>query len=145
MAQFDKFKGFQVDSAETWTTFNLREFDTKPFGDYDVDIKIECCGVCSSDIHTISGGWGDQHFPLTVGHEIVGRALRVGPKVTLVKEGQRVGVGAQSYSCLDCRQCKNNNETYCAKQLDTYGAVWPDSGVVSQGGYSSHVRTHEHW
>jgi alcohol dehydrogenase (NADP+) len=69
----------------------------------------------------------------------------VGPKVTLIKEGQRVGVGAQSYSCLDCRQCKNDNETYCTKQLDTYGAVWPETGIVSQGGYSSHVRTHEHW
>jgi alcohol dehydrogenase (NADP+) len=69
----------------------------------------------------------------------------VGPKVTLIKEGQRVGVGAQSYSCLDCRQCKNDNETYCTKQLDTYGAVWPDTGIVSQGGYSSHVRTHQHW
>lgn len=77
--------------------------------------------------------------------EIVGTALRVGPKVTLVKPGQRVGVGAQSYACLDCRQCKADNETYCRKQLDTYGSVWPDSGVISQGGYSSHVRTHEHW
>ena len=75
----------------------------------------------------------------------MGKAIRVGPKVTLVKEGQRVGVGAQSYSCLNCRQCKNDNETYCRKQLDTYGAVWPDSLIVSQGGYSSHVRTHEHW
>jgi len=75
----------------------------------------------------------------------VGKAIRVGPKVTLVKEGQRVGVGAQSYSCLNCRQCKNDNETYCQQQLDTYGAVWPDSLIVSQGGYSSHVRTHEHW
>lgn len=65
--------------------------------------------------------------------------------MTLIKPGQRVGVGAQSYSCLDCRQCKNDNETYCQKQLDTYGAVWPDTGIVSQGGYSSHVRTHEHW
>ncbi|RYP21250.1 hypothetical protein DL765_002389 [Monosporascus sp. GIB2] len=144
MAQ-DKFQGFQVDGPETWTQFHLREFVTKPFGDYDVDIKIECCGVCSSDVHTINGGWGAQHFPLTVGHEIVGRALRVGPKVTLVKEGQRVGVGAQSYSCLECRQCKNNNETYCKKQLDTFGAVWPDTGIVTQGGYSSHVRTHEYW
>jgi alcohol dehydrogenase (NADP+) len=65
--------------------------------------------------------------------------------VTLIQPGQRVGVGAQSWSCLDCRQCRNDNETYCRQQLDTYGAVWPDSGVVSQGGYSSHVRTHEHW
>ncbi|KAH8673547.1 alcohol dehydrogenase-like protein [Xylariales sp. PMI_506] len=145
MSQFDKYTGFQVKSPETWTEFHKQEFDVKPFGDHDVEIQIEACGVCSSDIHTISGGWGDQHFPLAVGHEIVGKALRVGPKVTLVKPGQRVGVGAQSYSCLDCRQCKNDNETYCAKQLDTYGAVWPDSGVVSQGGYSSHVRTHEFW
>jgi len=77
--------------------------------------------------------------------EIVGKALRVGPKVTLIKPGERVGVGAQSYSCLKCRQCKADNETYCRHQLDTYGAVWPDTGIVSQGGYSTHVRTHEHW
>ena len=81
----------------------------------------------------------------TIFIEIVGKAIKVGPKVTLIKEGQRVGVGAQSYACLECRQCKNDNETYCKHQIDTYGAVWPDSGVVSQGGYSSHVRTHEHW
>lgn len=77
--------------------------------------------------------------------EIVGKAIRVGPKVTLIKEGERVGVGAQCYSCLDCRQCKNDNETYCRQQLDTYGVTWPGSDIVLQGGYSSHVRAHEHW
>ncbi|KAH9903617.1 alcohol dehydrogenase-like protein [Xylariomycetidae sp. FL2044] len=145
MPEFDQYEGFQVASPDTWTTFHKNKFNVKPFGDHDVEIKIECCGVCASDVHTISGGWGDQLFPLAVGHEIVGKALRVGPKVTLIKEGQRVGVGAQSWSCLDCRQCKNDNETYCSKQMDTYGAVWPDTGIVTQGGYSSHVRTHEHW
>lgn len=55
--------------------------------------------------------------------KIVGKAIRVGPKVTLIKDGQRVGVGAQSYSCLDCRQYKNDNETYCQKQLDTHGCI----------------------
>lgn len=65
--------------------------------------------------------------------------------MSLIKPGQRVGVGAQSFSCLNCRQCNNDNETYCAHQLDTYGAKWPDTGIISQGGYSSHVRTHEHW
>ncbi|KAI9838037.1 MAG: hypothetical protein M1819_006191 [Sarea resinae] len=127
----DTFEGFQVDGPETWTDFHKREFQPKPFGDYDVDIKIIACGVCGSDVHTIS--------------EIVGTALRVGPKVTLIKPGQRVGVGAQSYSCLSCRQCLNDNETYCVHQLDTYGAKWPDTGIISQGGYASHVRTHEHW
>jgi len=64
----EKFTGFQVNGPETWTEFHKNEFDPKPFGDYDVDVKIECCGVCGSDVHTISGGWGDQHFPLAVGH-----------------------------------------------------------------------------
>jgi alcohol dehydrogenase (NADP+) len=70
----------------------------------------------------------------------------VGPKVTLIKEGQRVGVGAQSYSCGECRECRNDNETYCpVLMIDTYGSRWPDTGVISQGGYASHIRTHEHW
>ncbi|KAK8049847.1 oxidoreductase [Apiospora phragmitis] len=120
MAKYDKYVGFQVNSPDSYKSFHKQEFDVKPFGDNDVEIKIEACGVCSSDIHTISGGWGDQKFPLAVGHEIVGRVLRVGPKVTLAKEGMRVG-------------------------MDTYGAVWPDTGIVTQGGYSSHVRTHEYW
>ncbi|KAK2733807.1 zinc-binding protein [Colletotrichum kahawae] len=141
----EKFTGFQVNSAETWQDFKKQQFDPKPFGDYDVDIKIECCGVCASDVHTVKGDWGAQPYPLAVGHEIVGKALRVGPKVTKIKAGERVGVGAQSYACLDCRQCKNDNETYCKEQLDTYGSTFPDSGAISQGGYSSHVRTHEHW
>jgi len=110
-----------------------------------VDVKIEACGVCGSDVHTITGGWGPKHFPLCVGHEIIGTALRVGPKVTLIKVGERVGVGAQIYSCLDCTQCKEDNETYCRHQIDTYGAIWPETEIVTQGGYASHIRAHEHW
>lgn len=141
----DTFTGYQVASASTWTTFHRATITPKPFGPYDVDIKIHACGICGSDVHTISGGWGEQKFPLCVGHEIVGEALKIGEKVTLVKVGQRVGVGAQCYSCLNCRQCASDNETYCRHQLDTYGSVWPDTGIVSQGGYASHIRAHEHW
>lgn len=68
MSGNDKYVGFQVKSADTYTTFHKQEFDVKPFEDHDVEIKIEACGVCSSDVHTISGGWGDQKFPLAVGH-----------------------------------------------------------------------------
>ena len=64
----DKFTGFQVESAETYLDFKKNEFQPKPFSDFDVDIKIECCGVCASDRHTISGDWGAQPYPLAVGH-----------------------------------------------------------------------------
>lgn len=76
----EKFTGFQVNGPETWTEFHKNEFQPKPFGDYDVDIKIECCGVCGSDVHTISGGWGEQKFPLAVGHGTV-LALHMMPTV----------------------------------------------------------------
>jgi hypothetical protein len=64
----DSFKGFQIEDPKKWTEFHLNDLKPKPFSDYDVDIKIEACGVCASDLHTVSGGWGEQHFPLCVGH-----------------------------------------------------------------------------
>lgn len=68
MSDNHKFTGFQVDSAETHTVFHKRDFEPKPFDAHDVEIQVECCGVCSSDIHTLSGEWGKQPYPLAVGH-----------------------------------------------------------------------------
>ena len=90
------------------------QFKVKPFGDRDVDIKIDACGVCGSDVHTITGGWGDAPMPLCVGHEVIGKAIKVGDKCnTGIKVGDRVGVGAQIGSCLECKNCKSDNENYC--------------------------------
>lgn len=141
----EQFSGFQSPSAEAWTDFTKGSWAPRPFGDNDVDVKIECCGVCASDRHTISGDWGDCPYPLTVGHEVVGKVLRVGSNVSLAKVGQRVGVGAQVYSCRDCRQCKKDNETYCPSQIDAYGAPYLDTGYTTQGGYASHARIDENW
>ncbi|KAF3179899.1 hypothetical protein TWF106_004690 [Orbilia oligospora] len=140
----ETFTAFKSPSAENWSDFQKQDFAPKKLDDNDVDIKIECCGICASDVHKISGQWGDTPYPLAVGHEIVGRVVGVGPKVSSVKVGQRVGMGAQCWSCGDCKQCKNDNETYCKFQKDTYGALQSD-GTISQGGYSSHIRVHDFW
>lgn len=71
-------------------------------------VKIQYCGVCASDLHTASSGWGDmtEMYPQVVGHEIVGEVLRVGDKVDKsIKVGDIVGVGAQCDSCQDCEYC----------------------------------------
>lgn len=66
--------------------------------------------------------------------------------MTLVKVGQRVGVGAQASSCGACKPCQSDNETYCQDGIiHTVGSKWPESGIVSQGGLSSHTRVHEKW
>ncbi|KAH8888389.1 GroES-like protein [Thozetella sp. PMI_491] len=140
----DTFEGFAIPSAAEWNRPKRIEFKPKPFGDYDIDVKIIACGVCGSDVHTATGGWGNKNWPLVPGHEIIGHAVKVGPKVTTVKAGDRVGVGAQIFACLDCPTCHEDNETYCKQQLDTYGSVYPD-GTLAHGGYSSHIRAHEHF
>lgn len=78
------------------------------------------------------------------GHEIVGKVTHVGKNVQEFKVGQRVGVGAQVYSCLSCDRCKSDNEQYCPDMVDTYNAKFPD-GVVAQGGYSTAIRTHQRY
>lgn len=145
MSYPEQFQGFQATNVENWQECEKQSWAPRPFQDVDVDIKVEACGVCASDKHKISGDWGACPYPLAVGHEVVGRVVRVGDKVTLAKVGDRVGVGAQVYSCLECHQCKNGNETYCTQQIDAYGDKYPGTDQITQGGYSSHIRIHEYW
>jgi alcohol dehydrogenase (NADP+) len=76
--------------------FKKGEFKLKKFEEHDVDIAIEACGVCASDLHTITGGWGDAPLPLCVGHEVVGKVVKVGDKVTNCKVGDRGSYSPQS-------------------------------------------------
>jgi alcohol dehydrogenase (NADP+) len=60
----DTFEGYAVKSKEHWSDFYRMEYKPKRFEDYDIDVEIEYCGVCASDLHTINGGWGDPDYPL---------------------------------------------------------------------------------
>ena len=81
------------------------------------------------------------------GHEIIGIVSQVGKNVKDIKVGDRVGIGAQVGSCMNCDPCKHDNENYCVgdgkgHMVDTYNSLWPD-GSVAQGGYSNAIRAHE--
>jgi uncharacterized zinc-type alcohol dehydrogenase-like protein len=65
----------------------------------DVEIAIEFCGLCHSDVHAVRGEWGGQTYPLVPGHEIVGTVSRIGAGVTDFSVGDRVGVGCIVDSC----------------------------------------------
>ncbi|KAG5923430.1 hypothetical protein E4U42_004961 [Claviceps africana] len=140
----DTFTGFCVDGPKSWNKFHKQQLKPKPFDDHDIDVEIAACSICSSDLHTITGGWGDYTGPLCVGHEVVGKAVKVGAHVKDLKVGDRVGVGAQVWACLECRLCKDKNENYCPKLIDTYNAQYPD-GSQAHGGFASHIRAHEYF
>ncbi|OCH93100.1 GroES-like protein [Obba rivulosa] len=140
-----EFKGYGITTTDPakWSEFEVVPIKPKHFGPRDVDVAIKYCGVCGSDVHTLTGGWGSTpNVPLVVGHEIVGNVTRVGDAVTEFKPGDRVGVGAQIGSCGECRACKAGDENYCPKMIHTYNNFYPD-GVLSQGGFSTGIRAHE--
>ncbi|KAK3945645.1 NADP-dependent alcohol dehydrogenase 6 [Diplogelasinospora grovesii] len=140
----DTFEGYCVDSPKSWNVFHKSELKPKPFGDHDIDVQIECCGVCGSDVHTITGGWGEFEGPLCVGHEVVGKAVKVGSQVKEIKKGDRVGVGAQVWACLKCEVCKSKNENYCPHMVDTYNSNYED-GSVAHGGWANYIRAHDYF
>ncbi|MGO1695262.1 MAG: NAD(P)-dependent alcohol dehydrogenase [Arthrobacter sp.] len=105
----------------------------------DVLIDIKYAGICHSDIHTVQGDWGEQHYPLTPGHEIVGLVTEIGSGVTNHQVGDKVGVGCLVNSCRECENCLKGEEQFCTSgNVGTYGAVDRD-GTISQGGYSTAV------
>ena len=144
--QFEGWCGLGPESAKGKMVW--QGYEPKPFEESDVDIEISHCGVCGSDLHVLSSGWGPTPYPVVVGHEIVGKATRVGKDVKSgIKVGDRVGVGAQSGSCLrgDCEQCQNDLEEHCQNEMvNTYGSKWP-SGQTSMGGYAKYWRGRGHF
>ena len=93
-------------------------------------------------MHTITGGWGDDiPLPLCVGHEVIGKVVKVGDKVTKFKVGDRAGVGAQIGADLTCNNCKADQENYCPNSVDTYGAKHTDGTVAQVVTLATFVRT----
>jgi uncharacterized zinc-type alcohol dehydrogenase-like protein len=107
----------------------------------DVEIAIEYCGLCHSDVHATRGEWGGTTWPLVPGHEIVGTVRRVGSAVVDFAAGDRVGVGCMVDSCRTCESCLDGLEQYCENGMTgTYGAIDRRNGdSVTQGGYSSSI------
>lgn len=148
----NEFKGFAITDPKDWDHPKLTSYKPKEFGPNDIDIEIECCGICASELFSLKNEWGDAPLAClsssygpksqVVGHEVVGKVIAVGDKVSLCKIGERVGLGAQASSCMQCPRCHHDNEQYCLKSVGTYCSRYPD-GYVSQGGYASHVRAHE--
>ncbi|CAK3996445.1 NADP-dependent alcohol dehydrogenase C [Lecanosticta acicola] len=145
MATDYKFEGWLgKDPSSAKGNMTWGEFEPKKWQEDDVDIEISHCGVCGSDIHTLSSGWFPTPYPCVVGHEIVGKAVKVGSNVKHVKVGDRVGVGAQARSCLqkDCPDCSSGLENHCAREsINTYGSVYPKDEGKSYGGYANYNRT----
>ena len=110
------------------------EYDPGPLGKNDVEIDVEHCGICHSDLSMINNDWGFTQYPLVPGHEVIGTVAAVGADVTDVRVGQRVGLGWHSGYCMTCSNCLNGDHNLCAHQEGTI--------VGRHGGFADKVRAH---
>lgn len=114
-------------------------------GFHDVQIDIDFCGVCHSDLHQVRAEWDGTQFPCVPGHEIVGRVSTVGEHVTHFKIGDLVGVGCIVDSCKHCDECDDGHENYCDNMVGTYNFPTQDEPGWTQGGYSQKIVVHERY
>jgi propanol-preferring alcohol dehydrogenase len=78
-------------------------------------VKTEACGVCHTDLHAARGDWPLKPTPPFIpGHEAIGLVVEVGPGVTTVKQGDRVGIPWLYSACGHCEYCLTGRETICA-------------------------------
>jgi alcohol/geraniol dehydrogenase (NADP+) len=51
----------------------LETVDLGPLGAEDIEVAVEHCGVCHSDLSVLNNEWGISQYPAILGHEVVGR------------------------------------------------------------------------
>lgn len=108
------------------------EYDPGPLGVDQVEINVEHCGICHSDLSMIDNEWGLSQYPLVPGHEVVGTVGAVGDQVTHLKVGQRVGLGWQSGYCMSCGTCMSGDHNLCSTAESTI--------IGRHGGFADKVR-----
>jgi len=113
------------------------DFDPGPLGPEQVEVAVETCGICHSDLSMIDNEWGQTRYPLVPGHEAVGRVVAAGEAVKGLVPGQRVGVGWFAASCMACPQCLAGRHNLCANGEQTI--------VGRHGGFADRVRCHWVW
>ncbi len=117
--------------------FEQISFDPGSMKADDVEIAVTSCGLCHSDLSLWEDEWGISQYPLTPGHEVIGRITAVGDTVRHVKVGDTVGVGWFSRSCLTCDPCMHGDHNMCASAE----AI----AVGRHGGFAERVRVQASW
>ncbi len=96
-----------------------------------VRIKVLACGICHSDSLIKEGAWPGIEYPRVPGHEVAGVVDAVGPGVSELKTGQRVGVGWHGGYCGHCDHCRRGEFFACVT-----GQV---TGITFDGGYAEYM------
>lgn len=100
-------------------------------GPGQLQIRVEACGVCRTDLHLVDGELPNPTLPIIPGHEVVGRVSAIGATVDGFAVGQRVGVPWLGWTCGHCAFCLGGKENLCESARFT--------GYQINGGYAEYM------
>ncbi len=124
-------------SAAPGKPLELLEYDPGDLGPNEVEINVEYCGVCHSDLSMLHNDWQITQYPLVPGHEAAGTIGKVGADVKTLKPGDTVGLGWMSSSCMHCDECMSGDHNLCQSS---------EASIVGRhGGFANRVRASEEW
>lgn len=109
----------------------MRDVPVPEPGPHDILIRVEYCGVCHTDLHTVEGELPRVVLPRIPGHEVVGTVERTGAAVTRFRTGDRAGAAWLFSACGRCSFCRSGRENLCASAEFT--------GFDHDGGYAEYV------
>jgi 2-desacetyl-2-hydroxyethyl bacteriochlorophyllide A dehydrogenase len=100
-------------------------------GPGQVVVKVECCGICGTDLHIMDGEFPPTPYPITPGHEFAGTVVASAASPDLgVPVGARVAVDPSLY-CGHCRQCRAGRDNLCEN--------WAAIGDTVDGAFAEYV------
>ena len=110
----------------------------------EVHVRVTHCGVCHSDLHIQAGGFelgggklsslersAGVKLPVTMGHEISGEVLELGPDAQGLTPGERVVVYPW-IGCGSCATCQRGDDHLCVRGARNLGLQQP-------GGFADRV------
>jgi len=98
----------------------VREVSVPHPGPAQALVEIFASGVCHTDLHAAEGDWPVKPtLPFTPGHEGAGTVVELGPGVTHLKVGDRVGIAWLHSACGHCNFCLSGWETLCQEQQNS--------------------------
>ncbi len=124
-------------ASELGAALQKQSLDREPLPPEEVEVQVEHCGICHSDLSMWQNEWGMSEFPGVFGHEVVGRVTELGSQAKGLSIGQRVGVGWTSNSCMHCRECLSGDQHLCDQAQPTIAG--------RLGGFANSVRAHWAW
>ncbi|NEO86012.1 MAG: NAD(P)-dependent alcohol dehydrogenase [Spirulina sp. SIO3F2] len=112
-------------------------YEAGELGPEEVEVNVEYCGICHSDLSMLNNDWEITEYPFVPGHEVIGTVAAIGSKVATVKPGQRVGIGWIGETCGTCQYCRTGDPNLCSSATPVV--------MRPHGGFANQVRAHQNW